>query len=62
LSVFSTNGKKVITLIQGTRQNGAHAITWDGRDNSGNAIPSGTYIVSLKNDGSSWQNKVIYLK
>ncbi len=43
LSIYDTNGNQIRTLDIGKQSAGVHTITWDGRDNSGNFVPSGSY-------------------
>jgi VCBS repeat protein/flagellar hook capping protein FlgD len=46
--IFDTHGRRVRTLWQGRLEPGDRAITWDGRDRSGAAMPVGIYLVRLE--------------
>jgi len=48
LSVFDTSGRFVRNLASGQFPVGVHRITWDGRDNQGEAVPSGIYFLRLQ--------------
>ena len=47
LTVYDMLGREVRTLVNETVRAGKHTITWDARDNSGNALASGVYMVAL---------------
>lgn len=47
LTVFDAAGRRVRQLESGTHPAGAHASTWDGRDDDGNAAAAGVYFVTL---------------
>ncbi len=48
LTVFSTTGREIRTLMKGFRASGEHKIVWDGRDDSGVRVASGVYLYRLK--------------
>jgi len=63
LQVFDAAGRLVRTLIQGKMEAGKQSVTWDGRDNSGQALSSGTYFYSLSLDGQVLdKGKAVMLK
>jgi flagellar basal-body rod modification protein FlgD len=47
VSVYDTNGLKVRTLYPGWKDKGEHSINWDGRDESGEIVPDGTYTFEV---------------
>ncbi len=47
LAVFDVRGRRVRTLVHGTRGAGDQAVTWDGRDGSGVASAPGIYFYRL---------------
>jgi hypothetical protein len=47
LEVYDLRGAVVRTLVDEHRAAGTHAISWDGRDDRGLALPSGTYLTRL---------------
>lgn len=48
LAVYNAAGQKVAVLVQGLREAGEYAITWDGRDEHGNPLASGVYLYRLE--------------
>jgi poly-gamma-glutamate capsule biosynthesis protein CapA/YwtB (metallophosphatase superfamily) len=48
LKVYDVLGREVRTLEQGVRPAGVAALVWDGRDNLGRLVGSGTYLCRLR--------------
>jgi hypothetical protein len=48
LVVYNLLKQKVATIVQGVRPAGAYAVHWDGRDDQGRPLASGTYFYSLQ--------------
>jgi len=48
IAVFNLLGEQVRVLTSQVLASGTHAIRWDGRDESGRALTSGTYVYRLK--------------
>jgi len=48
LAVYNLAGQLVRHLIFGERQPGAYEVRWDGRNESGQPVPSGKYLYRLK--------------
>ncbi len=59
LSVFDARGREVAVLLDGRRDVGRHAAAWDGRDLTGRALPSGTYIAGLRAGGYTEARKIV---
>ncbi len=47
LSVYDAEGKIVRTITLSQLQAGEHSISWNGKDNNGNALPAGNYGYSV---------------
>jgi hypothetical protein len=64
LTIFSTSGTRVRTLIDGTREARAvgHEVVWDGRDDSGGRVASGVYFYRLEAAGVVETRKMTLLK
>ncbi|OGJ90024.1 MAG: hypothetical protein A2268_12650 [Candidatus Raymondbacteria bacterium RifOxyA12_full_50_37] len=48
VDVFDLKGTLVRNLVNADRTNGSYSITWDAKDNNGNAVTSGIYYVILR--------------
>jgi hypothetical protein len=58
MSVYSVKGERVRRLeTTNYRQGGGH-ILWDGRDDAGHALPSGTYLVRVSANHSTATQRV----
>jgi flagellar hook assembly protein FlgD len=47
--VLSVSGRRVATLVDRTLGAGTHEIVWDGLDDNGVPVGSGTYFLQLGN-------------
>ncbi len=54
-------GQVVRTLVEGIRPSAVHAITWDGRDDSGVEAASGSYLYRLEIAGKYAEGRVMLL-
>ena len=50
LSIYSLSGQKM-ALVSGPRGAGSYAVRWDGRDDDGQTVASGTYLYRLVEAG-----------
>ena len=48
LTVYDMLGQRVRVLVDGVRSEGTHAVVWDGRDERGEWVSSGTYFCRLE--------------
>ena len=62
LTVYSVDGKRVRTLVDGKLHQGGHFIEWDGKDVSGNPVSSGVYLYRLEANQQTLTRKMILLK
>lgn len=62
LSILNTLGQVVRTLVDGERGLGYHEVTWDGKDELGNHVPSGIYYSRLQMEGFSQMYKMTLLR
>jgi hypothetical protein len=60
LSLFDVSGRRVRTLVDAELPVGEHEATWDGRDDAGRPMPSGTYFSRLSGVANGTR-KVTYL-
>jgi predicted outer membrane repeat protein len=52
LEIVNLKGERVRVLVDESLTAGPHTVTWDGRDTSGRALPSGVYLSRLVTEGS----------
>jgi flagellar hook assembly protein FlgD len=62
LRVYDSSGRLVKTLEDGNRPVGSYSATWDGRDKSGERLPSGIYFCRLQAGDATATRKMILLK
>lgn len=60
--IYDARGAVVRTLQNGPLPRGLHARTWDGRDDRGRAVASGTYYMVVEADGYRGRQKVTLLR
>ena len=60
LTIYDLLGKKIRTLVDANLSKGNYNYKWDARDNGGNMLPEGIYIVRLKSGNKSYTGKIIY--
>ncbi len=62
LNVYDMLGQRMRTLASGSIAAGAHTVFWDGRDDAGNPVAAGAYVVLLRAAGARAASKIMYLK
>jgi len=62
LKILDLKGRQVRTLTQDRRQAGLHVVAWDGKDDSGQSLPAGVYLVHLEQGSRSLTHKILLLK
>lgn len=62
LSVYALDGRRVRTLTTESLEAGRHGVMWYGRDDRGQAMPSGSYVVRLSGRGESQSMKVMLVQ
>ena len=63
LDIYDSAGRLVRTLVSGSMEPGQRSVAWDGRDNEGQGLASGTYFYSLTLDGQILdKGKAVLLK
>jgi hypothetical protein len=62
LEIFDITGARVASLMQDNLRAGAYSVIWDGRNQSGNTVSSGTYFYSLKDDSGVKTMRMTLLK
>ena len=66
LAIYDLTGRRVRTLFAGHRKEGIYsdeqAATWDGKNGSGDPVPSGVYFANLESVGSRSTTKILLLR
>jgi hypothetical protein len=62
ISIFNLNGQKIKTLVSEVRSAGLHSNRWDGTNESGEVVSSGTFLYTLEVDKVRGIRKLVYLK
>ncbi len=47
LQIYDIAGKEIAVLAQGFKPPGFYRLTWDGKNSSGQPVPSGVYFYRL---------------
>lgn len=59
IMVHDVSGRRVITLVDGTRPAGDHEVSWDGRNARGDRVPAGIYVARLVTPGKVQAAKLV---
>ena len=51
LAVYDIAGRKVRSLLDAKLGVGVHSVIWNGQDDAGRGLPSGTYVARLRSGG-----------
>ncbi len=62
LDIFDVLGRHLRTLTDGYREAGSHTVHWDGLNEQGFSIPSGTYFCRLQGKGQTLLRKLTLLR
>jgi hypothetical protein len=62
LAIYDLRGRQVTTLSAGFRPAGTYQVTWSGRDNRGQTMPSGLYFARLEVGGERFTRKILLAK
>ncbi len=57
VEIFDLQGRKVKTLLDKVQGPGRHTVVWDGTDEDGMSVPSGTYMYVVRTEGGKVQTK-----
>jgi hypothetical protein len=62
LAIYTIDGHRVATLLNGLCESGHHDVVWRGRDASGKAVSSGHYLYRLVVDGACVTKSMLLLR
>ena len=60
VAVYDAAGRRVKVIDEGVKEAGRHEVYWDGRDESGRRVSSGTYFIRLKVGRNVYFSKAIF--
>ncbi|MFC1628126.1 FlgD immunoglobulin-like domain containing protein [Gemmatimonadota bacterium] len=62
LYILNVRGQRVKTLVDGILGPGSHVVNWEGRDDDGQALATGVYLIALHIDGAMFTRKALYIR
>ncbi len=62
IKIYNLRGEEIKALFNESQASGAYAVIWNGTNNSGEAVASGVYIVTLKSGDFIQSRRVTLLK
>ena len=62
ISVYDASGRLVRVVLQEDKLPGHHRVEWDGKDQTGEAVPSGPYFMSLSLETDDGRTSVLTRK
>jgi hypothetical protein len=62
LSIYDLLGREIKTLVSEDQPSGYYTVSWNGKDELGNTVPSGIYLYSLKTGNFIQSKKMIMMK
>jgi hypothetical protein len=62
LAIYSVDGRRVRTLVQDTREPGVYRSTWNGTDDSGNAVHAGVFFARLATASGSFSKALTLVR
>jgi hypothetical protein len=62
LVVYDISGRRVRVLVDENRGGGSHAVTWNGRDDTGRAAAAGTYFCRMQAEGKVETRRMMLVK
>ena len=63
IKIYNIMGQQVNELVSETFDAGKHHVSWDGKDNQGNRVASGVYVIRMStNAGKHFSGKMLLLK
>lgn len=62
MKVYDAMGREVRSLVDEKIPSGAHAVNWDGKDNSRRDVSSGLYFYKLRADQVEAAKRMLLVK
>lgn len=62
LAVYDAAGRQVRSLVSGSQTAGEHQVTWNGMDDSGRPVATGTYFCRFQAGEKNYSTRMVLLK
>lgn len=62
MDVYNLKGQKVRSLINKSMTAGEHKLSWDGKNDAGNSVANGVYLVKMKSGNAVQTQKLMLLR
>jgi hypothetical protein len=62
IKIYNTLGQEIRTLLNEKRNAGYHQVIWDGKDNSGKTVSTGTYLYQMKTNDFVEVKKMTFIQ
>ena len=62
IDIYSIDGRRIRTLVDGTYTAGSHSEVWNGRDRSGRSVASGTYLYTMEGPRIKQTRRMLLIK
>lgn len=62
VKIYNTAGQLIRDLLHTELAQGNHTVIWDGRDNNGRRLSSGTYMLRIQLDGQVTQKAIVLVR
>ncbi|MCR4437668.1 MAG: SdrD B-like domain-containing protein [bacterium] len=62
VKVYNLMGRLVRTLVDGAMTSGRHEVLWDGTDDYGVVMPTGTYLCVMEAEGMRMTKKMVFAR
>ncbi len=62
VAIFNTLGQRIATLLNKRKQAGYYELIWDGKNEAGQRMSSGIYIVSMQSKHFSYSRKILLVQ
>jgi len=62
LVIYDMRGRIIATLVEDIQPGGVQALTWAGKSDNGQSVPTGIYFARLQAGGDTQVRKLTYLK
>jgi hypothetical protein len=62
LTIFNVDGRRIKTLVNEQMPAGSHAVIWDGRDETGQRVASGTYFYRIQAGPYGGTDRMVLVK